>query len=107
MILLWSMAFLSSASAAAVNICPKPTKREIHTKLSIGVSRARVNGVLDGLVVSLDGDLALAGTALVLVVLEVAIGNLLGAHGCVVVGIRVEKVEVFGCGVEMIEEVCD
>ena len=50
------------------------------TKLGIGVGGVRVDGVLDGLVVGLDRDLVLAGTALVLVVLEVAGGDVLSAH---------------------------
>ena len=53
------------------------------TKLGIGVGSVRIDGVLHGLVVGLDGDLALAGTALVLVVLNLAGGNVLGAHDCV------------------------
>jgi hypothetical protein len=56
---------------------------ESPTKLGIGVSGIRINGILDGLVIPLDRDLALAGTALVLVVLEVASGDVLSAHGCV------------------------
>jgi hypothetical protein len=55
------------------------------TKSGIRVSGLGVNGVLDGLVVGLDGDLVLAGTALVLVVLDLAGGNILGAHDCDVV----------------------
>lgn len=74
------------------------------TKLGIRVGSVGIDGVLDGLVVGLDGDLALAGTALVLVVLEVAGGDLLGTHGCVVVVVYVGKVVMFGCMVEMIVE---
>ena len=55
------------------------------TKLGIGVGSVRVNGVLDGLVVALYGNLALTSAALVLVVLDLAGGDILGAHDCVVV----------------------
>ena len=53
------------------------------TKLGVGVGSVRVDGILDRLVVRLDGDFALTSTALVLVVLEVAAGDLLAAHDCV------------------------
>ena len=53
------------------------------TKLGVGVGSVRIDGVLYGLVVGLDGNLALAGTALVLVVLNLAGRNVLGAHDCV------------------------
>lgn len=59
------------------------------TKLGVGVGSVRINGVLYGLVVGLDGDLALAGAALVLVVLDLAGGDVLGAHDCVVVAVCV------------------
>lgn len=52
------------------------------TKLSIRVGGVRVDGVLHGLVVGLDGDFALAGTALVFVVLDLAGGDVLSAHDC-------------------------
>lgn len=52
------------------------------TKCGIRVSSFWVNGVLDRLVVGLDGDLVLAGTALVLVVVDLAGGDILGAHDC-------------------------
>lgn len=59
------------------------------TKLSIRVGGVRVDGVLNGLVVGLHGNLALASTALVLVVLDLAGGDILGAHDCVGVAICV------------------
>lgn len=55
------------------------------TKLGVGVGGVRVDGVLDGLVVGLNWDLALTGTALVVVVLDLAGGDILSAHDCVVV----------------------
>jgi hypothetical protein len=56
------------------------TKR---TKLSVRVGGLWVNGVFDGLVVGLDGDFVLAGAGLVVVVLDFAGGDVLGAHdGC-------------------------
>jgi len=73
------------------------------TKLSVGVGSVRINGILDGLVVALDGDLVLTGTALVLVVVDLAGGDLLGAHDCVVVVvIYVRWKVVVGCRVEMV-----
>ena len=86
MMLLWSMAFLSSASVEKVSGVHESLNCNMrqHTKLGIGVGGFRIDRVLDCLVVALDGNLALAGTALVLVVLEVAGGDVLSAHGCVV-----------------------
>lgn len=72
------------------------------TKLGVGVGGVRVDGVLYGLVVGLDGDLALAGTALVLVVLELAGGDILGTHGCVVVVVCLERIGMLGFKVEMV-----
>ena len=67
------------------------------TKLSIRVGGVRVDGVLNGLVVGLHGNLALASAALVLVVLELAGGDVLGAHSCVEVVVCVGSGLVFGC----------
>jgi len=74
------------------------------TKLSVGVGSVRINGILDGLVVALDGDLVLAGTALVLVVVDLAGGDLLSAHDCVVeVVVCVRWKVVIGCRIGMIQ----
>ena len=67
------------------------------TKLGVGIGGVRINGVLHGFIVGLYGDLALASTALVLVVLDLAGGDILGAHDCVLVVIRDGKSVVFGC----------
>jgi len=82
--------------------------------LGIRVGGVGINGVLDGLVVGLDGNLTLASTALVLVVLELAGGDLLSAHVCdviVFVLVVLEMVFVmlvmFWCVVEMFEKACD
>lgn len=54
------------------------------TKLCVRVGRLCVNGVFDGLVVSLHGDFGLPGAALVVVVLDFSGGDVLRAHdGCV------------------------
>ena len=66
------------------------------TKLSIRVGGVRVDGVLNGLVVGLHGNFALASTTLVLVVLDLAGGNILSAHDCVVVIVCVGRGSVFG-----------
>jgi hypothetical protein len=66
-----------------------------HTKLGVGVGGVRIDGVLHRLVVGLYGDLALASTALVLIVLNLASGNILGAHVCVVVVVCVGRGLVF------------
>lgn len=57
-------------------------KCDVNTKLCIGVGDIAVDGVFDGLVVGLNGNLVLSGAALVVVVLELAAGDLLGAHDC-------------------------
>lgn len=72
------------------------------TKLGVGVGSIRVNGVLDGLVVGLDGNLALASTALVLVVLDLAGGDILGAHDCDVVAVCVGLVVLCGVVLEIV-----
>lgn len=54
-----------------------------HTKNLVGVGSVGVNGVLDGSLILLDGDLALAGTALVVIVASNAgrgLGGVLGRH---------------------------
>jgi hypothetical protein len=50
------------------------------TKLCVRVGGLWVDRVLDGLVVGLDGDFVLAGAGLVVVVLDLAGGDVLGAH---------------------------
>ena len=50
------------------------------TKLCVRVGGLSINGVLDGLVIGLNGDFALAGAALVVVVLDLAGGDVLSAH---------------------------
>jgi hypothetical protein len=67
------------------------------TKCGIRVGSFWVDGVLDRLVVGLDGNLVLAGTALVLVVLDLASGDILGAHVCGVVlsVLVVEEIDMF------------
>ena len=50
------------------------------TKLCVRVGGLAVDGVFDGLVVGLDGDFVLAGAALVVVVLDLAGGDVLGTH---------------------------
>ena len=52
-----------------------------RTKLCVRVGGLFVDGVFDGLVVGLHGDFVLAGAALVVVVLDLAGGDVLGAHG--------------------------
>jgi hypothetical protein len=61
----------------------------IHTQLCIGVTTVGVLGRLNGRLVVLNGNLALARTGLVVVVHSVAVGDLAGAHddGIGVVGI--------------------
>lgn len=66
------------------------------TKLSIRVGGVRVDGILNGLVVGLHGNFALASTALVLVVLDLAGGDILGAHDCVAVVVCVGSGLMFG-----------
>lgn len=58
------------------------TLRLVRTELCVRVGDVAVNGVFNGLVVGLHWDLGLAGTALVLVVLELAGGDVLVAHDC-------------------------
>ena len=55
-----------------------------RTKLCVRVGGFWVDGILDWLVVGLDGDFVLAGAGLVVVVLDFAGGDVLGAHvgGC-------------------------
>jgi hypothetical protein len=55
-----------------------------RTKLCVRVGGLWVDGVLDGLVVGLHGYFVLAGAGLVVVVLDFAGGDVLGAHvgGC-------------------------
>jgi hypothetical protein len=55
----------------------------LHTKNLVGVGSVGVNGVLDGSIILLDGDLALASTAGVVVVGSDAgggLGGVLGRH---------------------------
>jgi hypothetical protein len=51
-----------------------------RTKLCVRVGGLFVDGVFDGLVVGLHGDFVLASAALVVVVLNFAGGDVLGAH---------------------------
>lgn len=53
-----------------------------RTQLCIGIGDIAIDRIFDRLVVGLDGDLVLSGTALVVVVLELAAGDVLAAHGC-------------------------
>lgn len=52
-----------------------------RTKLCVRVGGLFVDGVFDGLVVGLHGDFVLAGAAFVVVVLDFAGRDVLGAHG--------------------------
>ena len=86
------------------------------TKLSIRVGGVRVDGVLNGLVVGLHGNFALASTTLVLVVLDLAGGDILGAHDCVewvvcvgsglVLGYTIGTVGILGVCVWMKRNAC-
>jgi hypothetical protein len=94
------MAFLSSASVGVVSLvgCMSGWMDGLQrTKLCVRVGGLFVNGVLDGLVVGLHGDFVLAGAALVVVVLDFAGGDVLGAHVCCGWRLVVKK-GLFGVG---------
>lgn len=80
------MAFLSSASVGGVVSLVGWMGGWVdglqRTKLCVRVGSLFVDGVFDGLVVCLHGDFVLAGAAFVVVVLDFASRDVLGAHVC-------------------------
>jgi hypothetical protein len=79
-------------------------EEKTHTKNLVGVGSVGVDGVLDGSLVLLDGDLALAGTAGVVVVGGDAgggLGGVFGRHVVYVYLMRLKYGKEIECSVEV------
>ena len=77
--------FMAAFSSCSEDKCQCQSKIQwksgLHTKNLVGVGGVSINGVLDGCLILLDGDLVLTSTAGVLVVTSDASGGLGGVLG--------------------------